>query len=62
MTTDKDTRIALDLSLDEFRILHAALMARPYGEVERLIGKLRQAAAAAVQAASGATRQKADQS
>ncbi|NLE41516.1 MAG: hypothetical protein GX615_06755 [Lentisphaerae bacterium] len=61
MTTD-NTRIPLDLSLDEFKIIHEALMAQPYGAVERLVGKLRQAAAAAMQAARGETKQETAQS
>lgn len=56
MTTD-NTRIALDLSIDEFKLVHAALMTRPYGEVERLVVKLRQAAAAAMQEAQRAKNQ-----
>ena len=48
MTTD-NTRIPLDLSLDEFKLVHDALMSQPYGAVERLVAKLRQAAAAAMQ-------------
>ena len=48
MTTD-NTRIPLDLSLDEFKLVHDALMAQPYGAVERIVAKLRQAAAAAMQ-------------
>ena len=57
MTTDKDTRIALDLSIDEFKLVHDAIMERPYGAVERLVGKLRQAAAAAMQEAQRAKKQ-----
>lgn len=57
MTTDTDTRIPLDLSLDEFKIIHEALMAQPYGAVERLVAKLRAAAAAAMQEAQRAKKQ-----
>lgn len=57
MTTEKDTRIPLDLSLDDFKLVHDALMARPYGEVERLVARLRQAAAAAMQEAQRAKKQ-----
>jgi hypothetical protein len=57
MTTDKDMRISLDLSIDEFKLVHDALMERPYGAVERLVAKLRQAAAAAMQEAQRAKKQ-----
>jgi len=56
MTTD-NTRIPLDLSLDEFKLVHDALMSQPYGAVERLVAKLRQAAAAAMQEAQRAKKQ-----
>lgn len=56
MTTDNDTRIALDLSLDEFKAVHDALMSQPYGAVERLVAKLRHAAAAAMQEAQRAAK------
>lgn len=62
MTTDKDTRIALDLSLDEFRLVHDALMSQPYGAVERLVAKLRQSAATAIRATRGETKQETAQS
>ena len=57
MTTDENTRIPLDLSLDEFRLVHDAIMERPYGAVERLVAKLRQAAAAAMQEAQRPKKQ-----
>ena len=56
MTTD-NTRIPLDLSLDEFKLVHDALMSQPYGAVERLVAKLRQSAATAMQEAQRAKKQ-----
>lgn len=56
------TDITITLTPDEFQTIHAALMQLPMGRVEQLVIKLRKAAASAIQATRGETKQETAQS
>lgn len=54
MTKNTPKPIVLDLTLDECGIVHDALLSLPMRRVERLVGRIRAAASAAVQEAQPA--------